>query len=203
MTSIDDLIIEEVVVKKTTKEIIDDIKEMFCNVLSVAKKYLVGPTLLYALISLSRDSVPDSIIIDDSLPSIEITVPVTATEGTIKIVEECDARIRLLDELKHLHLLNDGWDNESAKRPTRLALRNASLLLTELDDSFLPGCTFFPSNDAGIYFQGRLPKGRFTVFLNDDKMAYVVKGESGKLTASVNINRETVKYLNIGLKEYV
>ena len=92
---------------------------------------------------------------------------------------------------------------ESAKRPTRLALRNASLLLTELDDSFLPGCTFFPSNDAGIYFQGRLPKGRFTVFLNDDKMAYVVKGESGKLTASVNINRETVKYLNIGLKEYV
>lgn len=203
MTSIDDLIIEDVVVKKTTKEILDDIKDMFCHALSVAKKYLAGTTLITALISLSQDSVPDSIIIDDSLPSIEITVPVTATEGTIKIVEECDARIRLSDELKQMSLLNDGWDNESAKKPTRLALRNASLLLAELEDSILPGCAFFPSNDAGIYFQGRLAKGKLTVFLNDEKMAYVVKGNSNKLTASVNINRETVKYLNIGLKEYV
>lgn len=203
MTTIADLLIEETVNEKTFNEILEDIKDMVSYALSGAKKYLTEATLVTTLMSLSQDSVPNSVIIDDSLPSIEITIPIIAMEGSIRVVKESKARIRLSEELKQLSLLNDGWDNESAKKPSRLALRNASLLLSGLDDSILPSCTFFPSNDAGIYFQGRLSNGKLTVFINDEKMAYIVKGKSDKLSASIKINRETVKYLNTGLKAYV
>lgn len=151
-------------------------------------------------LSLSQDVVPSSVIIDESLPSIEFT---PAQGATIKVIEESDARLRLNEEIRQLSLLDDGWDYEAAKKPSRLALRNASLLLSSLDDSVLPHCSFFPSNDAGIYFQGNLAKGRLTVFINDEMMAYVVKGGKYKLSASVSVSRESIEYLNIGLKEYV
>lgn len=202
MTTIDDLIIEDVVVEKTIYEILDEIRDMVSSALSVAKKYLAGATLITTLMSLSQDCIPNSIIIDEELPSIEITVPVTATKGSVKFAEYSEARTRLYKELNEIALLKDGWDNEAAKKPTRLALRHASLLLSGLDDSILTGCAFFPSNDAGIYLQGRLTNGKLTVFINDEKMAYVVKGKSEKLTASVKISRESIEYLNIGLREY-
>lgn len=201
--TINDLIIEDNVIVKTANEILDEIKDLVSCALSVAKKYLAGATLVTTLISLSQDCVPNSIIIDEALPSIEITTPVTALTSSVNVVEESNARKRLSEELRQMSLLEDGWDNEVAKKPTRLILRNAFLLLFGLDDSILPGCTFFPSNDSGIYLQGRLAKGNLTVFLNDEKMAYIVKGVSGKLSASVNINRKSIEYLNIGLKEYV
>lgn len=203
MTTIDDLMLEDTVIEKTSKEILDEIKEMVSYALSVAKRYLAGATLVSTLMSLSQDNVPNCIIIDETLPSIEITVPVAATISKVDVVEEGESRMRLRKQIEQLSTLEDGWDNEAAKKPTRLALRNASLLLAGLDDSVLPGCAFFPSNDAGIYLQGRLTKGKLTVFLNDDAMAYIVKGKSNKLTASVSINRGTIEYLNLGLKEYV
>lgn len=195
--------LEDTVIEKTSKEILDEIKEMVSYALSVAKRYLAGATLVSTLMSLSQDNVPNCIIIDETLPSIEITVPVAATISKVDVVEEGESRMRLRKQIEQLSTLEDGWDNEAAKKPTRLALRNASLLLAGLDDSVLPGCAFFPSNDAGIYLQGRLTKGKLTVFLNDDAMAYIVKGKSNKLTASVSINRGTIEYLNLGLKEYV
>lgn len=203
MTTIDDLMLEDTVIEKTSKEILDEIKEMVSYALSVAKRYLAGATLVSTLMSLSQDNVPNCIIIDETLPSIEITVPVAATISKVDVVEEGESRMRLRKQIEQLSTLEDGWDNEAAKKPTRLALRNASLLLAGLDDSVLPGCAFFPSNDAGIYLQGRLTKGKLTVFLNDDAMAYIVKGKSNKLTASVSINRGAIEYLNLGLKEYV
>lgn len=185
------------------KEIFEGIENMFDSVFSTKKYKTITVVVLMATQLLLQDNIPNNIIVDNSLPSIELPIPAMEAKGKLRVVEESVDRIRLSEELSNLAKIEDGWDNQCAKRPTRLALHNASILLAGLDDAVLPKCSFFPSNDAGIYFQGHLNNGKLTVFLNDEKMAYVVKGGTEKLTASVTLNRKSVEYLNVGLKRYV
>lgn len=203
ITKIEELISEEPTDKVMSgQEILDGIKDMVNSVFVEAKKCIRVAALMTTLL-LSQDSISNNIIVDDSLLSIELPTLAAKAEGTLRVVEESADRVRLTEKLSDLAKIEDGWDNQCAKKPTRLALYNASILLAGLDDSVLPKCSFFPSNDAGIYFQGHLNNGNLTVFLNDEKMAYVVKGKTEKLTASVTLNRESVEYLNMGLKKYV
>ena len=202
MMTIEELMIEEISDNRVMsgKEILEEIKDMVNYALSEAKRCVTGAALMTTLL-LSQDGIPNSIIVDDSLPFIEL--PFVEAKGTLRVVEESEDRVRLSEELSNLAKIEDGWDNQCAKKPTRLALYNASILLAGLEDSVLPKCSFFPSNDAGIYFQGHLKNAKLTIFLNDEKMAYVVKGKTEKLTASVILNRESVEYLNEGLKKYL
>ena len=156
ITKIEELISEEPTDKVMSgQEILDGIKDMVNSVFVEAKKCIRVAALMTTLL-LSQDSISNNIIVDDSLLSIELPTLAAKAEGTLRVVEESADRVRLTEKLSDLAKIEDGWDNQCAKKPTRLALYNASILLAGLDDSVLPKCSFFPSNDAGIYFQGHL-----------------------------------------------
>lgn len=204
MEAIEELLILEDPVEDvfSVKDILDEIKDMINQALALAKRYLAGATMLTLMVSSTGD-IMRNIIIDDSVPCIEITVPVEAVPGTIKIASVSEARVRLNDKIRSLTDLEDGWDGEAALKPSKLALQNMKQLVSHLDDNVLISSTVFPSNDAGIYLQANLRKGRMTVFVDDSRMAFVIKGAPGKVSASVKIDPHSLNYLNQGLTLYV
>lgn len=110
---------------------------------------------------------------------------------------------RLGEKLTELSTLKEGWDGELAMKPSNEAINQARFLIGNLDDDLLEKSAFFPSNDAGIYLQGILPKGRFTLFLDGKKCTFVVKSSDNKLTGSLPNSYDSVLYLNKGLRMYV
>lgn len=189
-------------VQLTIHDVLEDIKDMIDYAFSVAKRYFAGATLM-SLLLISHGDISNNIIVDNDSLCVEVTLAREAVSGSIQIATLCEARERMYQEIERLSKLTDGWDGEMAKRPSKLALKNASLLIGLLDDNVLSSCAIQPSNDAGIYIQSHLRKGRMTVFVNDSQMAYVIKGSSGKLSASVTCEYQNIYYLNEGLTQYV
>lgn len=112
-------------------------------------------------------------------------------------------RQRTERQLQALRELPDGWDGENALRPDAAAVGQAAELLSNFDDEVLAECALFPSNDAGVFIRGRLPKGKFTMFLDGKRVAYVIKGDGAKLSATVELTPAAIDYINQGFSMYV
>ena len=199
---IEDILIgQDTEVKPTPQKVLDEIKDMISSALSSAKKCLAYGALTLSLMSLS--TAPESLIIEDSETIVQIEVLQTRPSMELSIASISDTQIRLEENLNQLCSLEDGWDGYAASKPKTAAIKQASMLISMLDENVLSSCALFPSNDAGIYLQGKLAKGRLSIFVDGEVMAYMVKGEESKLAATVKVNTENIDYLNQGLKMYV
>jgi|GEM_PF-5336354 len=200
-----DISIEEVVeTPVSTQTILNEIRDMLSRTLDSARTVLASGAVVVSLMSLSLTQ--DSVITDNMTPAVQVELPpmqVIAHSG-ISLFMPTDAQRRIEDNMNSLRSLQDGWDGEAALKPSYEALFQANLLTSLLDDKILTCCSLFPSNDSGIFLQGRLPKGRISVYMNGTEMAYVVKGRDGsKLSATVPSTIESVNYLNSGALMYV
>lgn len=200
-----DISIEKVVdTPVSTQTTLNEIKDMLSRTLSSARTVLASGAVVMSLMSLSLT--PDSVIYDNMTPAVQVKFPpmrVIAHYG-ISLYVPTDAQRRIEDNINNLRSLQDGWDGEAALKPSQEALFQANLLTSLLDDKILTCCTLFPSNDSGVFLQGRLRQGRISVYMNGKEMAYVVKGRDGsKLSATVPSTIESVNYLNNGALMYV
>lgn len=200
-----DISIEKVVdTPVSTQTTLNEIKDMLSRTLSSARTVLASGAVVMSLMSLSLT--PDSVIYDNMTPAVQVKFPpmrVIAHYG-ISLYVPTDAQRRIEDNINNLRSLQDGWDGEAALKPSQEALFQANLLTSLLDDKILTCCTLFPSNDSGVFLQGRLRQGRISVYMNGKEMAYVVKGRDGsKLSATVPSAIESVNYLNNGALMYV
>lgn len=203
MTSIEELLIEESAdVQLSVMDVLEDIKDMISRAFATAKRYLAGGVLA-TMMTLSISDVVLSYIKEEPNEPIAITMPVKETAGSVELAYLSESRQKAMRMIDGLSYLEDGWDGEVAKQPSLIAMKYMRFLIDELDDMALTTCGVFASNDAGVYLQSRLANGKMTVFMNDDGMTYVVKGTSGKLTASAPVTKKTVEYLNEGLKLFV
>lgn len=203
MTSIEELLIEEAAdVQLSVGDVLDDIKDMISRALESAKRFLAGGVMA-TMMTLSIGDAVSSYTTETPSEQIAITMPVKGTTGSVDLAYFSESRQNVMKMIDGLSLLKAGWDGEMAKQPSSIALKHARFIVDEIDDDALVACGVFASNDAGVYLQSRLKNGKLTVFLNDDGMTYVVKGSSGKLTASTPVTKKTVAYLNDGLKLFV
>ena len=108
-----------------------------------------------------------------------------------------------INQLQQLHNLKDGWDGCCALKPNSAAFKHTSMLISMLDDNIIESCALFPSNDGGIYIQGKFTKGQFTIFVDNESMTYVISGEKYKIKATDKVNAETINNLNLELKKYI
>lgn len=185
------------------KQVLDEIKNMLHCALSSSQKWLASGAVIMSLMSLSAS--PESFVANVDTPQVDITLssPQPIENPTISIASQSANQIKLAQKLNQLQALEKGWDGMNALKPHNKAIRQASMLISQLNDEILRFCTLFPSNDAGIYLQGKLPKGRLSIFMNGEVMAYIVKGASSKLSAIVDTNPTTINYLNQGILMYV
>ena len=202
--TVEDIIEQEAIPEqKNVWEMLDEIRTGLFDMLNgYAKSISSSAIILMSLMPLSTSA--DGIIIDDSIPELCMSADAEVLDFVdISKVQEMKVRHALKEKLHNLSLLNDGWDGMEASKPSVTALKQVSMLVSSLDIVALRHCALFPSNDAGIYLQGRLPKGRYTIFLNGEVMAYVLKGCGKRLTATVNVDETTINYLNQGFMIYV
>lgn len=203
MTSIAELLIEEPAdVQLSVVDVLEDIKDMISRALATAKSYLAGGVLA-TMMTLSIGDAVSGYIKEEPNEPISITMPVKETTASLDLAYFSESRQKVMKMIDGLSLLKEGWDGEIAKRPSLIALKYARFIVDEIDDVALTACGVFASNDAGVYIQSKLKNGKMTVFLNDVGMSYVVKGASGKLTASALVSKKTVEYLNEGLKLFI
>lgn len=184
------------------QQLFDEIRNEISLVFSSGKPILLAGAFMLSFIPLNTSA--ESVIIDENLPSLQINIEEQRTEKvTLSIFSQSETQERLERNLRQIENLQIGWDGYCADVPSREAIEHASLLIQELDDVTLKESAFFPSNDGGIYLQGRLPKGKYTLFLNGKTMTYVVKNKESRMSATVDVTRFNVSYLNEGLKHYV
>lgn len=195
--NIDDFHVQEV---KSAKSVVGELTELCKEALGCTKQIVSKTVLVSMLTCLSIPS--QSRIIDNQTPTIEFSIPQQAPIGLV-FASTSDVKIQLTENLDNLRVLEDGWDGYNAQKPSKLAVKNASMLISLLDDSVLKSCSLFPSNDAGIYLQGKLSKARLTIFLNDNTLAYLVKGDGCKLSGSSAICVSLINFLNQGLLSFV
>lgn len=201
MTFDDILIEQDTEVKTSVRQALDEIKDMISCALSSVRKCLALGAFTLSLMSLS--TAPESLIIENSGTTVQIEIHHPQPSVELSIASISDTQIRLEQNLNQLRNLEDGWDGYTASRPKNAAIKQASMLISLLDENVLSSCALFPSNDAGIYLQGKLANGRLTIFVDGEVMAYMVKGKESKLTATAKVNTENVSYLNQGLKMYL
>ena len=77
------------------KEIFEGIENMFDSVFSTKKYKTITVVVLMATQLLLQDNIPNNIIVDNSLPSIELPIPAMEAKGKLRVVEESVDRIRL------------------------------------------------------------------------------------------------------------
>ena len=201
MTFDDILIEQDTEMKISVRQALDEIKDMISCALSSVKKCLALGTITLSLMSLS--TAPESLIIENSGTTVQLDIHHPQPSVDLSIASISATQIRLEENLEQLRNLENGWDGYAAFKPKNAAIKQASMLISMLDENVLSSCALFPSNDAGIYLQGKLAKGRFTIFVDGEVMAYVVNGKGSKLTATDKVNAETINHLNLGLKMYV
>lgn len=201
MTFEDILIEQDTEINKTVQEALDEIKDMISCALSAVKKCLALGTFTISLMSMS--TVPENLIIDSNETTVQIDIQQPQPSVGISIASISDTQIRLENNLIQLQNLENGWDGCSASKPKSTAIKQASMLISLLDENVLRTCALFPSNDAGIYLQGKLAKGRLSIFVDGEVMAYIVKGEESRLAATAKVTPTNISYLNQGLKMYV
>jgi len=201
MTFEDILIEQNTETKKTVQETLDEIKDMISSALSSVKKCIALGAITVSLMSMS--TAPESLIIDNSATAVQIEILQPQPSVKISIATISETQIRLEENLAQLQNLENGWDGYNALKPTSAAIKLAFMLISLLDEDVLRTCALFPSNDAGIYLQGKLAKGRLSIYVNGEVMAYIVKGEESKLAATSKVTPTTINYLNQGLKMYV
>lgn len=186
----------------TATDILENFKNTVNDAIILVKKFLAAGSLITILAMPLGES--NAHIIMDTPESIEFVIPtINKIKYSIKEASTSVYQNKLSLRLNYLSTLKDGWDNECAKAPSISAIRSASFLISQLDDVILSKCSIFPSNDSGLYIQGKFTKGKVTIFTNNGDMTYVAKGALGKISASVPVNEATVDYLNQGLKQYV
>lgn len=201
MTFEDILIEQDTETQKTVQEALEEIKDMISRALSSVKKCMALGAITISLMSMS--TAPESLIIDNSATAVQIEIQQPQPSVKLSIATISDTQIRLEENLAQLQNLENGWDGYSALKPTSAAIKQTSMLISLLDEDVLRTCVLFPSNDAGIYIQGKLAKGRLSIFVDGEMMAYIVKGEGSKLAATNKVTPTTINYLNQGLKMYV
>lgn len=201
MTFDDILIEQDTEIKKSVRQALDEIKDMISCALSSVRKCLALGAFTLSLMSLC--TAPESLIIENSETTVQIDIHHPQPSVEISIASLSDTQIRLEKNLDQLRNLEDKWDGYAASKPTNAAIKQASMLIYLLDENALSSCALFPSNNGGIYLQGKLAKGRLTIFVDGEVMAYIAKGEDSKLTATTKVNAESIARLNQGLKMYV
>lgn len=199
MINIDNILANETIEEmKPSAQVLDEIKDLCRSVLDSTKNILISSTIL-SLITLNISS--DSLIIDNQTPTLPI---ISQTKVTLALAEISETKSKLNEVLNELRILKDGWDGQNALKPKKSAIDQAQYLVDSLDDKVLAKCYLFPSNDAGIFLQGKFPKGNLSVYLNGEVMTYVVKGNyEGRMSASVKQNANTANILNQGLLMYL
>ena len=201
MTFDDILIEQDTEMKISARQVLDEIKDMISCALSTVKKCLALGTITLSLMSLS--TAPESLIIENSETTVQLDINQPQPSIDLSIASISAAQIRLEKELGQLCDLETGWDDSTASKPKPAAIKQASMLISQLDDNVLSSCTLFPSNDSGIYLQGKLTNGKLSIFMDGEVMAYIVKGKDSKLSSTAKVNADTINYLNQGLKMYV
>lgn len=201
MTFNDILIEQDTEIKISVCRVLDEIKDMISCALSSVRRCVVSSTIILPLMYLS--TAPESLIIEDSETTVQLDVFQPRPTVELSIASNSDTQNRLEGNLQQLRELENGWDGYSALKPKNEAIKQVAMLIAHLDESVLSSCALFPSNDAGVYIQGKLAKGRLTIFVDGEVMAYMVKGKDSQLSATDKINAETISYLNRGLKMYI
>ena len=201
MTFDDILIEQDTEINISARQVLDEIKDMISCALSSVKKCLALGTITLSLMSLS--TAPESLIIENSGTTVQLDIYQPQPSIDLSIASISATQIRLEENLEQLRNLENGWDGNAALKPKSAAIKQASMLISMLEENVLSSCALFPSNDAGIYLQGKLTNGRLTIFVDGEVMAYMVKGKDSKLTATTKVNAESIGRLNQGLKMYV
>ena len=201
MTFDDILIEQDTEMKISVQQALDEIKDMISCALSSVKKCLALGAITLSLMSLS--TAPESLIIENCGTTVQLDIHHPQPSIDFSIASISATQIRLEENLKQLCNLENGWDGYTALKPKSTAIKQASMLISMLEENVLSSCALFPSNDAGIYLQGKLANGRLTIFVDGEAMAYMVKGKDSKLTATTKVNAESIGRLNQGLKMYV
>ena len=203
MATFEDLYIENSVdVVKSFEDIVKDFLDMANEAFDFMKRPLAGGTMLSIIMALNCDASTGNVLIDNT-PIVEVTIFSPAALEKIELATKCEARIRVENQIGNLSTLKEGWDGAVAKAPSWLAIRNARFIVNQLDDSIVSKCSVFASNDSGVYIQGKIGNGKVTLFVNDEKMAYVIKSKDRRISISGMVDEKSAHMLNEGLKLYV
>lgn len=203
--NIDDILLAEPVSEnKQIRQMCEEICGMVEDVLSLAKNTCVTSALAF-MPMLLLNVLSGNTLIDNDTPILQIdNMTLSPYKPMVMSLEtESDVRIKMkkiIDDFKNLH---DGWDGENALKPNAEALHQVSLLVSCMDDKVLSGCALFPSNDAGVFMRGKLPKGKFTMFMDGKHVAYVMKGSCMKQAATVELTPTTIDKINQCIAMYV
>lgn len=92
--------------------------------------------------------------------------------------------LRLSRRIHELGMLVTGWDGQTALAPSVEALSQAAVIINHLPENILRYCAIFPTNDANVYFQGKFPAGRLTIYLNGHNMVYILKSHNQPIASN-------------------
>ncbi len=157
----------------------DEFYGMVHNVLNGSKK-LVATFFLYGFLMAPTQAVNASVVVRDSSP-VEILVDNRAGQLSLCDVDVCfKHHLRLNGDVDRLSAIKDGWDGMFAKAPSSEALDAARYIISVMDEEVLSHCAVFPSNDGGVYLQGRYAAGRMSIFLDGKTMTVSLRNRHGE-----------------------
>ena len=117
--------------------------------------------------------------------------------GQVYSIRSVRNAVRLETKLDAFLLLKEGWDGEVAAAPNRHAIAHARMTVRFLPENILQYSAVFPSNDSGVYLQGKFPerKARYTAFFDGKYMSYMIRGGEILTKTNVSVNEDNIKAL--------
>lgn len=119
-------------------------------------------------------------------------------DGTqVYYISSVSNAVRLEAKLDEFNHLEEGWDGGFAAAPTPLALDHARKAVRAISEDILQNSAVFPSNDSGVYLQGKFPEynARYTAFFDGKTMSYLVKGIKTLSKTKVQVNDDNLNSL--------
>ena len=192
-------IVEEQSILKPVGDVMNEINRMISDLLSKTQHLVTGAMLTALLVG----TIPQAAA--NSYQTISNKIEIIIDNSGKQFVAYDTASFyfhhaRLFADIDRLSVLRDGWDGNFAKAPSRNALDQVSMIVKLFDEDVLAYCAIFPENNSGLYLQGRFPNGRLAVYLDGDKMTYVLKNRDHKISkSSVEIVINSIKELHTAI----
>lgn len=175
--------------------VMEEIKRMIHDLLQKLQHLVTGGMLTVLLVGTMPQVAASTYQVLDNKPQVVIdnsgAVPVAHDAASFYYHHE-----RLFDSIDRLRALSDGWDGGCAKAPSIEALNMVGTIVEYFDEKVLSHCALFPSNDSGLFLQGRFSKGRLSLYLNADKMTYILKNKDGRFSqSSIGVDKNSIEEL--------
>lgn len=192
-------IVEEQPASIPVGDLMNEINRLIGELLSKAQHIVAGGMLTVLLVgtmpqvaasTYQAANIKPEVIVDNSG-----TTPVVYDAASFYFHHE-----RLYDSINKLMALTDGWDGGCAKAPSKEALKGAEAIVDAFDEKVLAHCAIFPSNDSGVFLQGRFPNGRLSLYLNIGKMTYMLKSKDDReRRSSIAVDKNNIQELQTNI----